>query len=240
MHRSLAALGSWASAPLVVLGAGPSLRAMDFRRLRALQAAGTCRVLAVQGALYAAPWADAAALFDRNFIAERRSALRHLSLPLILAAEKPSSWQTEELPEGSVLLARKAGSKTLSDDPAVLNWSTTSGFHALQVAALLGVSRALLCGYDYAESLQAHHYDEGVYSSHKPRPRDWPNWAKDFDGLQDELLRVGLSVRNASPGSAVAAFPLCDAQTGLDWIEAGAPRLQAATPQTREELLAWP
>jgi len=29
MHRSLAALGSWASAPLVILGARPSLGAMD-------------------------------------------------------------------------------------------------------------------------------------------------------------------------------------------------------------------
>ena len=114
------------------------------------------------------------------------------------------------------------------------------GATCLQLLALLGYRRVLLVGVDarYVELDQQttlrdedgylrvehdpNHFFPGYIRRQNPRAKPdlerilgrWPRVAA-------ECARVGLDVRNASPGSALDCFPVSDFESGMSWVARG-------------------
>jgi hypothetical protein len=114
------------------------------------------------------------------------------------------------------------------------------GASSLQILAALGYRRAVLLGVDARyklahsvtsmdatsslkkENVNNHFscdYEKGLPRVVEPDLQKvlghWPDVA-------NECRRIGLDVRNASPGSALTSFPMISFEDALVWIEKGA------------------
>jgi hypothetical protein len=78
-----------------------------------------------------------------------------------------------------------------------------SGFQALQLAISLGASRVVLLGYDCKPKGKVTNYF-GTKCAGLNRPSDYQSWPQFYRDLK---LPSGVEVLNATPGSAIDAYP---------------------------------
>lgn len=117
-----------------------------------------------------------------------------------------------------VHVLRNAGSGgekcPLSEDPAALVTGMNGGFQALNLAVLAGAARIVLLGYDMKLG------EGGRTNWHKQHRRGTPRGHYDlfrraFRPLPKILDRLGVTVLNATPGSALDVFPMVDLESLL-------------------------
>lgn len=108
-----------------------------------------------------------------------------------------------------------AGLVGLDDRPTHLRHGQNSGYQAIHLAVHLGAARIVLLGYDAREGPNGREHWFGRHVG--PDGRDRPTapqiiraWAGNFDWLVEPLARRGVEVLNASPSSAIRAFPRVD------------------------------
>ena len=78
-----------------------------------------------------------------------------------------------------------------------------SGFQALQMAISFGASKVVLLGYDCkARGTSTNYFGRKPNTLH--RASNYESWREHYDRL---LVPVGVEVLNATPGSAITAFP---------------------------------
>lgn len=91
-----------------------------------------------------------------------------------------------------------------------VGWGGNGGFHALNLVAQFQPKRIVLVGYDM-------HLADGLHW-HGPHPKGMNNpsapnverWRRVVDAAAEPLRRFGVDVVNASPTSALAAYPKMD------------------------------
>jgi len=208
----------WSDKPLAIVGTGPSLKDIDFRRFHI----PGIRVLAVKEAVWEMPFADAVFALDRRWICRQADKLRHECRAEIFLAP---TGQEYEFPLECPLIERAkylrlSRFEGLSDDPAVIQSGGNSGFGAVNLAYLKGAKRIVLFGFDYTEQ-GGHHYklENYYWYSAGQNARYWKNWGDNFNACLPQLKRSGVEVLNASPISTVDAFPKVTIEQGLEYLD---------------------
>lgn len=95
----------------------------------------------------------------------------------------------------------------LTERPGVLGWGGNSGFHALNLAVQFGAQRIVLVGYDMHVSAGEHWHGRHPRGLNNPDARNTARWRRALDGVAPELSALGIEVLNASPTSALTAYP---------------------------------
>lgn len=183
----------FAGATIVCLATGPSLTQADVDFCR-----GKATVIAIKNAYDLAPWADVVygAGVDRTQWWEQngaRVAAAHQGLRFTLDP-KASQWAS---------LLRWGTDTGLSLDPDRLALGRNSGYQAINLAVLLGAAKIVLLGYDLRRGAQNNFY-EGPDKGPASKYRDWLPL---FDTLIEPLNRLGVTVVNCTPDSALECFP---------------------------------
>lgn len=215
MPRQFVRLGrigaaGWGERPVAIVGGGPSLKGFDVERLRRFT------VLAVNGSIFDIPWADHGFSLDRRAMRAWWPKLRTLKIPVTFAV--PDCWLVNfaSPPTPNMGFVRRVKGTVFHPSGERISGGGTSGYGALQLAWLKGARRIVLFGFDCRQTAGAWHADERHYSFPQAQdPAKWAEWAANFDDAAWYLNRDGVEVINASPESAIAAFPKCTVEQGL-------------------------
>lgn len=190
----------WSGAVVAILGGGPSLTRAQVELCR-----GKARVIAINNAVELAPWADVLYFCDRRWYEWHKETVKNFKGTIVtlenrgLAVELPGlvSMRQDGGPDGDPegFCEAKDGLRT----------GRNSGYQALHLAAHLGARRVVLLGYDMkADGDRVHWHPEHPVAT----PPDAPaGFAPHFRSLVEPLARRGVEVLNATPGSALDAFP---------------------------------
>lgn len=189
----------WSDRPVAIVGNGVSSAGFDYNRLRGLY------VLAVKGTMFDIPWADAGFGLDATRYLEWRARLGSIGFPVYWATTNKGNLDSD-CPASVCLLDRiDKVEADLSDNPAAVQSGGSSGFGALNVAWLKRAKQIVLIGYDYSGTL---HVGEQHYAEKRADAgSNWKVWARSFDRVAGRLIKAGVEVINASPNSAITAFP---------------------------------
>lgn len=185
----------WPGSTVVCLATGPSLVQSDVDACR-----GRARVIAIKHAYDLAPWADVVygAGVDSTKWWQRageRVAATHQGLRFTLDPTA-AAW-------ASVL--RWGGETGLSTDPERLALGRNSGYQAINLAVLLGATRVLLLGYDMKRAAgDRENFYDGPTKGPAHRYADWRPF---FESMVEPLARLGVTVINCTPDSALDVFP---------------------------------
>jgi len=196
----------WPGSTIVCIASGPSLTIGD----AAMCAGGPARVIAVNGAVDAAPWADVLFAADRDWWLARSGMpgfgglkVRATRLRAVNEAPEPA------LPFRDVLALRSRQTGGLDDDPRFLATGGNSGYLAVNLAVHLGARRIVLLGYDMQLGSAGERHFHGDHGSalRNPEAEDLARWVVHFWSLQAALLERGIIAVNCSRVSALNCFP---------------------------------
>jgi hypothetical protein len=212
IRLGMAGAREWGRRPVAIIGGGPSLARFDFSRLQ-----GRFTVLAVNASIFDLPWADA------GFSIDRRAAriwwprlITEVHMPLVFAVPDPWLVNFAGAPTPNMTFIRRVQSLAFSEHPAQIAAGGTSGFGALNYAVLKGAQKIVLLGFDYGPRAGVWHHNQQHYAfPHRQNGGDWAQWARNFDGVAPGLKARGIEVLNASPASAITAFPRVSIEEAL-------------------------
>lgn len=202
----------WGNRPVAIIGGGPSLRAFDFRRLK-----GRFTILAVNASMFDIPFADAGFSIDRRAARNWWPRIRdEVRFPFFLTIPDPFLVNFSRPRPPSVIFLRRVAGTAFTTFPGAISSGGTSGFGALHFAFLKGARRITLFGFDYRPSPQGvWHHNEQHYFPHQQQLSDWQVWAQNFHDAVPALRGAGVEVINASPSSAITAFPRVSIEEAL-------------------------
>jgi hypothetical protein len=96
-----------------------------------------------------------------------------------------------------------------------LAWNANSGGAAINLAYHMGATKIILLGYDmqWTGGKSHHHGDHPEHLQH--RMPGFHRWLRYFDAIQKDLVRLGVTVYNCTPGSALTSFRMADLEDML-------------------------
>tara|TARA_R100001244_G_scaffold47793_2_gene42607 strand:- start:2216 stop:2557 length:342 start_codon:yes stop_codon:yes gene_type:complete len=97
--------------------------------------------------------------------------------------------------------------KILVGRAGVLGWGGNSGFHALNLAVQFGADRIVLVGYDMRVDRGTHWHGQHPQGMNNPSEKNVVRWRNAVDDAAPMLAGLGIEVLNASPISALTAYP---------------------------------
>jgi hypothetical protein len=89
----------------------------------------------------------------------------------------------------------------------LVGWGGNGGFQSLNLAAQFGAKRIVLVGYDMRIDLGVHWHGKHARGMNNPGPHHTRQWVAALDGVAPQLKAAGIEVLNASPVSALTAYP---------------------------------
>lgn len=179
----------------MLLGTGPSLSAADVSSVR-----GRARVIAVNGAVDLAPWADVLYSSDQMFWLSRNGMPTFAGLKYGIAERKLRSFSFRGYPDIQIL--NNTGPLGLETDPRGLRHGKNSGFAAINLAVHLGAARVLLLGYNLGPVAKRLHFD-----GTPGRGANYDRFARAFPTLVEPLKRLGVEVLNCTSPTRLTCFP---------------------------------
>lgn len=102
---------------------------------------------------------------------------------------------------------RVGANRILVDEAGELGWGGNSGFQAVNLAVQFGASRLILVGFDLNVVGGLHWHGRHREGLNNPRPSHLRAWAERLDAQADRFAELGVEVLNASPTSALGAYP---------------------------------
>jgi hypothetical protein len=212
---------SWAGETVFCIASGPSLTKEQ------VEATKGKRLIVVNDNYLIAPWADLLYFADLKWWKWHTEGL-----------QKSWSWAKFQASEVKKALAEFKGQKVsiengkgntveakdvfiignhghdkLSEKPDGVNTGSNSGYQAINIAVLAGAKRIVLLGYDMR-------YQQKMTHSHNGHPQKMPEatylgFASRFRSMKPQLEKLGVEVLNATPKSAIDAFPKVELQSIL-------------------------
>jgi hypothetical protein len=198
----------WPGAKCIVAATGPSLTPEVAERVNA--AAATHKIIAVNDAYKLLPFADLLYGMDSQwwnvhngapgFAGEKWTA-REVSPHRI--AEKEAAVNKYGLHCVDADWALEAG---FSFDPARIHYGANSGFQAINLAILFGVTEVILVGFDMRNVNGQPHFF-GLHPRPLNNPHQYPTFIENFTAAA-RALPAWLRIINATPNSALTCFPM--------------------------------
>ena len=182
----------WAGATAVVVASGASAKDAWIEAAK-----GKARVLVINDSWRLAPWADALYACDLRWWRKESGAAEFNGERITQDARAAADYGLRK-----VTLERR--DEILTETPGVLGWGGNGGFHALNLAVQAGAKRIVLMGYDLVGE---HWHGRHPAGLNNPTPSLLAKWAKVLDAQAPRLAALGVEVLNASPRSALTAYP---------------------------------
>lgn len=195
----------WPNSTVVCLASGPSLTQADVDRCR-----GVAKVIAIKDSIRMAAWAPVLYACDAKWwIAHPETkAYPGLKYGLEVPRDRPD-----------VQILRNTGDTGLERQPDGIKNGRNSGYQAINVAVHLGASRVILLGYDMRPASDGQHHFFGAHSYSTAAP-PYQLFIERFETLPEGLRRAGVTVVNATQGSALPYFPLVSLDEALEGVAA--------------------
>jgi hypothetical protein len=190
-------LREWEGETVALIGSGPSLTQEQCNTVRSLN------TIAVNDAWILAPWADVLYFADHRWLVWHCEALASFKGVKVSIEQH---MQVEFPPDVHVLRNLDNGDPAgLSLDPTGIKTGCNSGYQALNLAVLLGAKRIILLGYDYRfDGSRSHFFGDHPVPTFE---NHLPGYAQKFSTIENKLIELGIEVLNATPGTALNAFP---------------------------------
>ncbi len=205
---SLVGPRDWDDKPLVILGAGTSLRGFGLERLNRQD----IRVLAVKQMAFEAPFAAACIGMDQSWLYKRHLELRKIKMPVHVCFEKMDNPTYPIYDDVFTYHRCRQNTPVLSLDPEVINIGGGSGSAAFGYAVLRGAKDILLLGFDYYVQksdhiMRGHHYKDDAYPWYTSwNTQMFEHWATWYEKVSAKAWECGVRVINGSPDSLINCF----------------------------------
>lgn len=198
---------NWSGETAVIVATGPSAAKVNVSLAR-----GVARVFVVKGSWRLAPWADCLYGLDRSWW------MVHKGVPKFKGRKfSPSPMVCEAYPDiTQVRLLNRA--EIVTGEVGVIGCGLRtggghSGFQALNLAVQFGAKRAVLVGFDMT-LVNGDHWNSDLGTGKADRGRT-ESWRAALDGCAKQIRGLGVEVLNASPESALKAYPKVDLRDAL-------------------------
>lgn len=106
--------------------------------------------------------------------------------------------------------------RLLVEHPGQIGDGGNSGFQALNIAVQFGVTRIVLVGFDMRLDRGAHWHGKHPRGLNNPNDVIVMQWRRRLNAAADDLASLGVEVLNASPISALTAFPIVSLAEAFD------------------------
>jgi hypothetical protein len=189
----------WAPEPLLdgmtvfCLGGGPSLAGFNAECLRGR------RVIAINQSLYLAPWADLLFFMDTHWFEQNHEAVLGFKGVIVTGSRQIKGRYPDR-----VRRVTFRGKTEFEFNTPELKFSRSSGHAAIAVAIAMGAVRIVLLGYDMRRVDGRSHY-HNAYGSEDDKLFSH-DFLLQFAGWNEAARRCGVSIVNATPGSALSEF----------------------------------
>lgn len=189
----------WVGDVVFILGCGPSLANYSYYDFENVRRAG--RVIAVNDSYIKAPWADVLYAHDQKWWDSNVYQIHNRFMGRYMISIGADVSRVKRL--------RDTGQSGLETDPAGLRNGSNSGYQAINLAYHFGARRIVLLGFDMQVHGQQTHWRERndgrspVTFGNTLRLSFLPLFPSLAEGLREE----GVSVINATPGSALTVWP---------------------------------
>jgi hypothetical protein len=201
----------WDDKPVAVVGGGPSMLDFNYEKLRG------AHVLAVKGAIFDIPWADAGFGLDMPRYEIWRDKLANVQSRVYWAVPEDQLERTGPPPSKNITFLKRLDGPQMSDDPGAIYGGGTSGFGSMQICMHKRAKLIVLFGFDYDGMSHAQDNDGGPQAE-KRRAKsaaNWAAWAEQFSAYVPHLNAQGIHVVNACPSSAIRCFQKVALQDGV-------------------------
>jgi hypothetical protein len=161
-------------------------------------------IIGINNAYQVGDWIDILFFGDASWY--HTHAPKLAGWPGLKASSAPFFHKTKDNPLGVKYLARDGGHKRgISNNPHCVSWNGNSGAAAISLAAHLGVRRIVLLGFDMKRESQLITHWHGNHKSGLKCP--FTHHLLGFPEIAKDAKRMGIEILNASPESALKAFP---------------------------------
>ncbi len=193
----------WAGQTVVILAGGPSLDLEQVRLVGLARLRGRIRVIAVDDAYIPAFWADLLYGCDWRWWKKHCGAI---GFPGIKATLSNSLKHLDDYPD--IQLLENTGTEGFEPQPTGLRTGRNGGYQAINLTAHTAPKRIVLLGFDMKADADGRTHWFGKHEDWELKPTILTNVMRPaFDGLVAPLKELGIEVVNATPGSALEAFP---------------------------------
>lgn len=193
----------WRGETCVIVGSGPSAADTPL-------SAGPHRCIAINNSWRLAPWADV--LYATDFVWWERNG----GVPDFAGLKISQDNRLADRPAWGVkLVTGRDDARILVTTPGEISHGGNSGFAALNLAVQFGASRIVLVGYDMRVDRGLHWHGKHGDGLNNPSEETTRKWRRMIDGQAPILAALGVKVINASPVSALTAFPKMDLREAL-------------------------
>lgn len=196
---------------VAIVAGGPSLREMDWERLRGVPA------IAINRAYEVMPFAPVLWWSDSRFWRQHKAGLEcHAA---IWKATCFTNYHEQDAIPSWVTQYRMTETAGFDPDPRYLRSGNNSSYAAMCLATHLGAVRLVLFGVDMQHgSAGETHFHEGHGLMHQEMTLT--NYMLPFfDTLAAPLAERGIEVINASEQSALKTWPRCSIEEGLQCLD---------------------
>lgn len=230
----------WLHRDCIVAAPGPSLTPSVARDVRIARMAYGWKVIVVQDAYKAIPYADALYGCCPKWWRVHKHCEGFHGEKWTTHEGGRDSMNNKLDPDGElgvpiadafdIKVVRGAHLDTFSSDPEIIHYGSNSGFQAINLALLFGCRRIVLVGYDmrYVGD-QAHFFGNHPKELHQNRDTDYRRFVPRFERAVPTIPK-GVVIYNATPGSALTCFPMMSFEDATSAISSPHSRLHRDWP----------
>lgn len=182
--------------PYVVVAGGPSVSISDVRTIGMARAAGRCRVIAVNDAIYPCWFADHLHACDAKWWSENYG----------VAGYRGVKTSVEPVAYDDVAILKNTGLHGYDQRVGCIRTGGNSGYQAVHIAAQAGAKKIILLGVDYTDDGARSHWF-GMHKVSMDRQSDVVHWRTMLRDLTNVLNAMGIAVLNAGSRSTLTWLP---------------------------------
>lgn len=184
----------WEGETAFIIGGGPSVATQDLDLIR------DRRVIVINRSFETYPDADVLTFYDPNFYRHFREKIRQFRGRIVTC--------NAALKGDRILHLKRKQPPGLADDPRCATIKRTSFTLAINIAVHFGAIRIVLLGADGRVGANGKNHHHGSYPWWTVQSDRFEKHRAELSSLVEPLRSKGISVINASPGSAWNMWPV--------------------------------
>jgi len=172
-------------------------------------------VIGVNNTYRIGDWIDVLFFGDCGWYIMHKNAIANFPKLKVTCCDRFANRPIEQS-EGIKYLAKdRQKTRGISNDPTTVSWNNNSGSAAISLAFHFGAKRIILLGFDMALDANnvSHWHGSHLPAGQRVKPRKAPPFKRHMMGfpiIAEDAKKLGLTILNASPISAITEFPKID------------------------------